>query len=190
MTAEDQGSGNTSDAAETDEAGGAEGSFPLTTDVVGLVGHDGRDVCVDPGCDEEDTEVAHRVLLGETHERETDEGQDTVEDDDGASDVVFVADPGGAEHDDTGERVRWGDQALRGGNAEAHPIPQDDGQEVCNGIGYGRGAQEAHGEPPDLQVQSGAQKLAESKGLEFGVPAISLDAVDDELDLPVAQELP
>jgi len=39
LRAEDKGASNATDASESDHCGGAEGTLPVATDVVGLVGH-------------------------------------------------------------------------------------------------------------------------------------------------------
>lgn len=53
------------DAPKAHQRSGAESTFPLAPDVVGLVGHCGGDLGVGCAGDEEDAEVAHAVAFGE-----------------------------------------------------------------------------------------------------------------------------
>lgn len=65
-----------------------------------------------------------------------------------------------------------------------------DGQEVRNGIRDGRCAEEAHGETPNFQVQSGAEESPQREGLKLDISTILLHTIDDELDLSGIEEFP
>ena len=83
----------------------AKSPFPLSSGVVCLVGKCCRYVSVHAGRDEEDAEVASCAWGGETHNRETDESDEGIGDEDGATDVVVVAEIGGEGHEESGENV-------------------------------------------------------------------------------------
>lgn len=50
--------------------------------------------------------------------------------------------------------------------------------------------QEAHGEAPDFQIQRRSEEFPDGKGLRLDVATISFNTVDDELDLPLTEEIP
>jgi hypothetical protein len=134
---EDETTSNTTNTTHTNERRGAESAFPLSTDVVRLVGHGGGDVAVCASRGEEDAKVAHGGVLVEAHERQADEAQQHVEQNDGAAHVVLVTEVAGGVHDDAGEGVGRRDEALRCADGEAHIGLEDDGQEVGEGVGDG-----------------------------------------------------
>ena len=187
---ENQAACNTADTAKTDKSSAAERTLPLSTDVVGLVSHGCRDVRVRARAGKEDTEVSDTGVLVETHQGETDEDKDHVEDDDRSTGMVLVANPAGEEHDDTGKNIWRSDQALSRANAVAHTLTEDDGKEVGESVGDGGSVEEDHGETPHLDIRASSQELAKVEGLNERVTTIGLDAVDDELDLALVQEPP
>jgi hypothetical protein len=63
-------------------------------------------------------------------------------------------------HDNGCKDVGRCDQTLAGSNIEAHPFVQNDGQEVGDGVGTGRGQAEEGSEGPDLEIESVLQVLA------------------------------
>lgn len=65
----------------------------------------GGDVCVRAGGDEEDADVASAAGGGEAHDGEADKSDDGVGDQDRATDMVFVAEVGGEDHEEDGEGV-------------------------------------------------------------------------------------
>lgn len=76
----------------------------------------------------------------EAQDGQADQAQDGVDGDENAPHAVLVADPGRGEHDDAGEDEGRCDKALRGADAVAHALLEDNGQEVCDGVGDGGGA--------------------------------------------------
>lgn len=70
-----------------------------------MVSQRGGDIGVRAGGDEEDAEVASAAGGSETHDGEADESDEGVGDQDGAADVVVVAEVGGGDHEEDGEGV-------------------------------------------------------------------------------------
>jgi hypothetical protein len=66
LGAEDTGANDTSDCTTTNEGSGCECSFPLTTNIVGLVSKEGRAVGIRSNGGQENAEVANSVILGVT----------------------------------------------------------------------------------------------------------------------------
>lgn len=83
------------DAAKANQRGAAEGTLPLTADVVGLVGHDGGNVCVGASGDEEDAKVGNSVAGVVAQDGKADNAEKGVKGKDWRTHVVAVADPGG-----------------------------------------------------------------------------------------------
>jgi hypothetical protein len=75
-------------------------------------------------------------------------------------------------HDDGGKDIRRSNQALRSRDIESHTFVQNDGKEVRNGVGAGRGQSEQTGETPDLQIRGVGQVLLDIEpgfiSLRFG----------------------
>lgn len=87
---------NPSNPTRSHESRARKRAFPLSTNVVGLEGENGRDIRIARSSGEKDSKVARSGVGGESQERKTDETEDGVEDDDGAAEVVFVSVPGTA----------------------------------------------------------------------------------------------
>lgn len=83
----------------------AQCALPLAADVVGLVCQRRGDVGIRTGGDEEDAEIASAAGGGESHDGEADEGDEGVGDEDGATDVEFVADIGREDHEEDCEGI-------------------------------------------------------------------------------------
>jgi hypothetical protein len=66
--------------------------------------------------------------------------------------VPFVTVIRKREHDNGSKNVGRRDQALRRGDVETHALVQNDGQEVCDGVGARSGQAEEASEAPDFQV--------------------------------------
>jgi hypothetical protein len=62
----------------------------LQTNVIGLIGQDGRDIALAAHDTEEDAEVAGRVAVGVYGEHEPDETDDGLESDEGGAEAVLV----------------------------------------------------------------------------------------------------
>lgn len=134
---ERQTADDAANATESYERRARERLGPLAADIVGLVRHDGGDVGVGAGRGEEDAKVADGAVGMEAQDREANQTQNGVDDDEDALHAVLVADPGGGEHDKAGEGKGGCNEALRGADAVAHALLEDDGQEVCDGVGDG-----------------------------------------------------
>jgi hypothetical protein len=91
LLSEHQGPDNATHASETDERRTAECTFPVSSNVVSLIGHARGDVGVGSGADEEDAEVADADVVGPADERETGDCDDGVDDDYGTAGLVLVA---------------------------------------------------------------------------------------------------
>lgn len=128
---------NTTDPTESHQRSTGERPSPLSADIVSLVRQASRDICIRPGDAEENAHIAHGVRFGEAHHWESDNAEHGVENQNQASLVVSVTDPGCAEHNDAGEPVWGSDEALRLADAESHAVVQDYGEEVCDGVGDG-----------------------------------------------------
>lgn len=190
LAPEHQTTRNTTDTAKADQSRTAEGTLPLPSDVVGLVRHGGRHVRVRSGAGKEDTKVSDANILVEPHQRETDEDENHVEDNDRSTKVPLITSPASKEHNDTGEDIWRSDQALSCANAVAHTITEDDGKEIGEGVRNSRSVEEDHSETPDLDVRTGSEELAEMEGFDQCIATVSLDSVEDELDLALVQEFP
>ena len=190
LLTEDQTASNTTDTAEPDHGGAAKGTLPLAAEVVGLVGHDSGDVAVGAGGDEEDTKVADSVVRVPSHDGEADKGENHVNDDDGTTEAVPVAEPGRSEHHDTSKGVGRSDKALRRGDAESHVEVEEDGQRVGKTVGHGGAVEEDERVAPDLPVGAAAEELAHVEGLDLGVATVPGDAGDDPVTLALPEEGP
>lgn len=142
----------------------------------------------------------------EAHDGRSDDAQDHVKDNDGASKMVLVPCPSCCVHDDRGESVRWSDEALRSANVKAHVLGQDDWQKIREGVGHGRCVEEDleklvdpfftmrtsthHCESPDFDVSTTAQKLLPVERLRFRVATILVDTFDDELGFALVEKVP
>lgn len=131
---EDQTSRNAANASKTNQGSAAEGTFPLSTDIVGLIGHASRDVCIGTSHDKEDAKVSNSVVAVEAHYRETNKGHDRVEDQDWRPSVILVAYPGRGKHENASESIWRSDQALRCANAESHAVTKYNGKKIGNGV--------------------------------------------------------
>ena len=149
---EDKAACNTSNTPHSHECGTAEGALPLAADVVGLVSHGSRYIRVGACRHEEHAKVAHRGIAVPAHDRQADQAEQHIRNYDGPTDVVFVAKPAHAEHPKPGEGVRRGNETLRRANAETEILVENDGEEVGEGIGDGRGVEENHGVGPIRNV--------------------------------------
>ena len=127
---------NASHAAQPYQRRATECSLPLASNIVRLIRHCGWDVRVCSRRDEEDAKITSGIVGREAHDGETDEREDGVEDEDGAADAISIADPGGGEHDNGGEAVGRGDEALGGAEREVHAFAENDGEEVGDGVGH------------------------------------------------------
>lgn len=206
LESENQAACDTTDTTETDQGRTAEGALPLATDVVGLVGHGGRDVRVGTSGDQEDGEVADARRTGEAHDGKTDQTQNHVEDDDRPADLVLVASPASRKHDEGTKDVRRSDQALRRSNSETHVLVQDDGEEVSQRVCDGGAVEEDlmtvsfrnswthlttyESIAPDLGVETGTEEFGRGERFVLGITTIMVDTVDDELSLTLGDELP
>lgn len=125
--------------------------------------------------DQEYAKVTHANVFNPADEWKTDDGQNGVEDDDWTSDVVFVADPSGNVHHDTSGGIWWSDQTLRLCQTEFHPIAQNDGQKVCEGVSNGRGHAKDPCKAPDLQVETSSEKFLPAEGFRMRITLVLLD---------------
>lgn len=71
------------------------------------------------------TDVTSGWGLQEAQHGETDDAEEGVDDDNGAADVVLVSDDSTGEHPDSGDDVRWCDEALGHSGVEAHAVCSD-----------------------------------------------------------------
>ena len=134
LRAEDETASDASDTAKTCQRRAAESSFPLSTNVVGLVGHRSRDIRIGARSGEENTEISDGTVLREAQNWEANQSDGAVEDNHGCSHPILVAEPGGAVHQDDCHHVRWSAEGLRCSEAEAEGVVQDDGKEEGEGV--------------------------------------------------------
>lgn len=190
LLAEDERADNATDASEADEGSAAEGSLPLAADVVGLEGHDSGDVCVGSGGDEEDAKVADGRVRVPAHDGQADEAEDHHADDDGAADLVLVAEVAAEEDEEAGDRVGGCNETLGREGLKLEGVDEDQGQRVGQSVADGGGVAEDHGVDPDLPVGA---TLEEALEVELGhdrVAAVTLDLLDDPVALALAEEAP
>lgn len=187
---EDQGTSNTAESTKADQRGGAERPLPLPANVGGLVRHGGGHVGVGAGGDEEDAKVPDGGVRVEPHDWQADDAEGHVDEDGDAPDLVLVAEPAGAEHDEAGEGVGRGDEALGGADLEPEGLVQDDGQEVGEGVGDGGGVEEDQRVRPDLPVHAAAQEAGHGEGVDLCVAAVGVDPGDHPRALALREEAP
>ena len=190
LGAEDETASDTANTTEANERGAAESTLPLTADIVCLEGHDGGDVCVGAGSDEENAEVANGSILGPAHDGETDEAGDHIEEDDGTTNMVLVTQPSCEHHHDTSKRKRWRNKTLRLGDIEAHASHKNDWERERKRIGQSRRSEEEQCVRPESPIGAGAQELLEVEGWRDAVAAVASDLVDDVGSLTGTEERP
>jgi hypothetical protein len=88
------------------------------------------------------TKVSDSRALSETHDRNTNNTQDHIENNNGPSYMVLVTRPACRVHYDRCQCVWWRDQTLRRANRKTHVLSQNDGQEVCECICDGGSVEE------------------------------------------------
>lgn len=93
------------DTSKANESSAGQGSGPLATDVIGLIRHGRRDICIRSGRCEEHPGVAEGAALAESHHGQPDERNERVECNDGCADTVFIRDVGRGVHYYGGEGV-------------------------------------------------------------------------------------
>jgi hypothetical protein len=167
---------------------GAQGTLPLTANIVRLPREHARHVGVGSSSSEEDAKVAHAYIAAEADHGKADQCQDAVSDDTGAAKAVVISCPSEADHDEGGEDVRGRNQAVGCCRAKPHTVLQNDGQEVGNGVCHGRGEHEKHSEAPDLEVKRSSKVLLDVELLGNGVVPVFLNAGNDVLRLLLGKE--
>ena len=187
---ENQAAGDTTDTTKPDKRRAAESSLPLTTNIVGLEGHDGGDVAVGAGGDEENAKVPNLGIRVESHDGETDEAEHHVEDDNGPTNVVLVASPASEKHNDRSKGIRRRSKAQRASKTKPKLIHQNRRQRERKRIRQGGSIEEDHGISPNLPVGAAPNEATDGKGRRVGVATISLDAANDPGALAGAEELP
>jgi hypothetical protein len=103
--------------------------------------------------------------------------------------LLFVAEPGKAKHDESSEDIRRCDEAVGSSSTEAHTVLKNDGQEIRNGVGDGGGEHEDGGKSPNLEVKAVLQVLLDVELLGERIVAILLDTGDNKVDLSLVEEL-
>jgi hypothetical protein len=106
--------------------------------------------------------------------------KDAINQDEWSSDVVLVSQISPCVHDNSGSHIGWGDEALRGRDAETHSIVENDGEKVSNSVGTGRCEHEQTGKPPHFQVQGILEVAPNTKGFRDSVVTVLLNSCDDE----------
>ena len=109
---EHQAASDTANATKCHKSRAAQRTLPLTTDVVCLVSHTLWNVAVRSSASEKDAEVASSKIAGPAHARQTDDGEDSISDQEWPTNVVLVAQPCCAEHHDACKDIRWRNEAL------------------------------------------------------------------------------
>ena len=171
LLSEDKTAHNTTDPTECHQCSTGECPSPLAADIVSLIRQATRDICICPGDGEENAHVAHGISLCEAHDRQSDNAEHSIENQNRATLLVFVAKPSCAVHNNAGGPIWRGDEALGLADGISHAIVEDDRQEICDSVGdscqtaamrviylyigtWQRHLQEDHCESPDLQVES------------------------------------
>lgn len=88
------------------------------------------------------TEIADIGVLVESHNRNSNDTQDHVEKDDWPTKVVLITKPTSSVHDNCGQCIGRGDEALRCADRESHVLCQNDWQEIGKCIRDGRSIEE------------------------------------------------
>jgi hypothetical protein len=177
---EDRGPDNPTDSTGAHQRRRAEGALPLPSDVIGLVGQHAGDVSIVGHGRQEDAEVPDTGGLAVAEEHEPHDGHDAIAEDKVGALVPLVCIVRLRVHQDGGGNIGRRDKALRRGQFETHAILQDDGKEVCDCVGAGRGETEEPGEAPDLEIHGGLEILPDFEWLGNGVVAILFDSGNNE----------
>jgi len=93
-------------------------------------------------------------------------------------------------HGNCGSTIGRRNETLSLGNRESHNIPENDREEVCDGIGVGGCEHVESGEGPDLAVISISEIITENKWFCLDICAIVLNPCDDESSFAVIEEMP
>lgn len=134
---ENQTPSNPTQSSKPNQRRARESTLPLPTDIIRLIRHASRDRTTGSTADKECAEesradglrVADQRAAGETHCR--------VDQQHGAADVVFVADPGEEGEEDGSEDVLGSGQHLGLVDGEAHVFAEEGGEEVGEGVAGG-----------------------------------------------------
>lgn len=111
-----------------------------------------------------------------------------VKDNHRGPETVFVAEPGSPDQDGCVEDIRRRGKTQRRRKVKSHPVAENNGEKVCNGIGYCRDEPEERRESPNLQIGAGAEVVAELELFGVDVVAILLQSRNHNVDLMLAQE--
>src|SRR5690242_10830394 len=185
---------------------GTKSTLPLATDIVRLIRHRRRNIAVSTCGGQEDAKVSDCRRLGKTHDRETDQAEDHVEDDNGSTDLLLVTKPSAAVHDDGGKCIGGCDKTLCFTGGEAHVALENDREEISQRIRDGCGVKKdlrgsvqrslAASEPtyhsvaPDFEVHSTPEEFPGVPRLRLSIATISIDTSDNEFGFALGQELP
>lgn len=117
---ENQTTHDTPETTKSNKGSTGESTSPLSTHIVRLVRHTSGNIGIGTGDSKENTRIPRGITAGESHHRQSNNGEQSVEDQDRSAHAVFIADPSCAVHDDSCEGVGWCDEALRFAYAVAH----------------------------------------------------------------------
>jgi hypothetical protein len=106
----------------------------VSSNIVGLPGHDGRDVGVAAGGDEKDAKVLHTGYLCPSQKAQANDTLKAVVQQHRAANPPFVAQPAFYEHEYTSEHIRRGREQLRNPDTISQLQVQNLRQEICNGV--------------------------------------------------------
>ena len=90
LAPEHQRANDATNATHSNDSGGAKGTLPLSNHIVGLICEGSWYITVGASNDEECSEIPHRGVYGETKDGNADNFEQRVEDQDMASDHIFV----------------------------------------------------------------------------------------------------
>lgn len=183
LGAENQRTRNTSNATQSSQSSGTERSAPLSTDIVGLVRHDGRNGAIRPADRDEHADVLSPWVLYKAHDRQADQRDETEEAHHWAASLVLITEPRSAVHHEPTRRIRWRTHALRHGNAEFEFGAQDNGEEESESVRDCRDAEENERKSVDVPLCRGRKELLPCERLGCDVAAVGVEFVDNEVDI-------
>lgn len=158
-------------------------SLAVTRDVVCLESQHTRNTELEKADAEEGAEVACAIAAAVGRDDHANRGEELVEGDERATDVIAVGEPTADVGHDCGKDVgRCGEQ-LRLGCGVAHSSAQDNRQEIAICVAGEGGCHEVEGPEVELPVSEVEEDLLGGDFVFDGITPVIVDAVDDELFL-------
>jgi len=125
-----------------------------------------------------------------THDRQTDEAKNHVENDKRATELEPISRKSNAVHDNTCKGIWWSNKTLCFAHVEAHAATEDNREKIGQGISDSSIEAKNECEAPNFEVISRGEELLEVEWLGVRIATVRVDTVDDKLSLTLPEELP